>query len=139
MIRIQTLYRLVLFVLLLVPLSSEPANAQQAEADVLLTQATLAYDDRQYDKALNLLNRVLVLEPHNARASYYKGLVFQAQQKPELAVQAFETAHSIQPRDLFTRYQLGATYFLLEGLRQSRPAYLGGLYRATEFGWRRLL
>ena len=38
--------------------------AQQAEADVLLTQATLAYDDRQYDKALDLLNRVLVLEPH---------------------------------------------------------------------------
>ena len=121
MIRIQSLYRFVLFVLLLTPVWSEPATAQQAEADVLLTQATLAYDDRQYDKALDLLNRVLVLEPHNARASYYKGLVFQAQQKPELAVQAFETAHSIQPRDLFTRYQLGATYFLLKDYDKADP------------------
>ena len=68
MIRIQTLYRFVLFVVLLAPVWSEPASAQQAEADVLLTQATLAYDDRQYDKALDLLTRVLVLEPRNPRA-----------------------------------------------------------------------
>ena len=108
----QKWYGLLLFILLLAPLACEPATAQQAEADVLLTQATLAYDDRQYDKALDLLNRVLVLEPRNARSSYYKGLVFQAQQKPELAAQAFETAHAIQPRDLFTRYQLGATLSL---------------------------
>lgn len=103
-----------LLAMLLVPLSHEPAMAQQAEADVLLTQATLAYDDLQYDKALQLLNRVLDLEPRNARASYYKGLVLQAQQKPELAAQAFESAYSIQPGDLFIRYQLGVTYFLLK-------------------------
>lgn len=102
-----------LFLMLLVLLCGEPAMAQQAEADVLLTQATLAYDDLAYDKALSLLNRVLSLEPRNARASYYKGLVLQAQQKPELAAQAFETAYSIQPGDLFIRYQLGVTYFLL--------------------------
>ena len=66
--------------MLLVTLYGEPVAAQQAEADVLLTQATLAYDDRQYDKALQLLDRVLALEPQNGRASYYKGLVFQAQQ-----------------------------------------------------------
>ena len=119
--RNQKWYGLLLFILLLVPLSSEPATAQQAEADVLLTQATLAYDDRQYDKALDLLNRVFALEPQNPRASYYKGLVFQAQQKPELAVQAFETAHTIQPRDLFTRYQLGATYFLLKEYDKADP------------------
>ena len=121
MIRIQKLCVVVLLVMLLAALCNQPVAAQQAEADVLLTQATLAYDDRQYDKALDLLNRVLVLEPRNARASYYKGLVFQAQQKPELAVQAFETAHAIQPRDLFTRYQLGATYFLLKDYDKADP------------------
>lgn len=121
MIRIQKLYGFVLLVALSMLLCNQPVMAQQAEADVLLTQATLAYDDRQYDKALDFLNRVLVLEPLNARASYYKGLVFQAQQKPELAVQAFETAHTIQPRDLFTRYQLGATYFLLKDYDKADP------------------
>ena len=121
MIRIQKLYGFVLFVMLLVPLCSEAAAAQQAEADVLLAQATLAYDDRQYDKALQLLNRVLDLEPRNARASYYKGLVFLAQEKPELAAPAFEDAYTIQPRDLFIRYQLGVTYFLLKEYDKADP------------------
>ena len=95
-----------------VPLYGTPALAQQAEADVLLTQATLAYDDRDYDRARQLLDRVLLAEPNNARALYYKGLVFLAEKKPELAVQALEKSHSIDPRNLFTRYQLGATHFI---------------------------
>ena len=118
---IPKMYGLVLFVMLLLPLCSEPAAAQQAEADVLLTQATLAYDDLQYDKALHLLNRALDLEPRNARASYYKGLVFLAQQKPELAARAFEVAYAIQPGDLFIRYQLGVTYFILNEYDKADP------------------
>jgi tetratricopeptide (TPR) repeat protein len=121
MITIQKMYGLVLFVILLLPLCVEPAAAQQAEADVLLAQATLAYDDLQYDKALHLLNRALDLEPKNARANYYKGLVFLAQQKPELAAGAFEVAYTIQPRDLFIRYQLGVTYFLLKEYDKADP------------------
>lgn len=104
-----------------------PAFSQQADADVLLTQATLAYDDQQYDKALLLLDRVIATEPINARAYYYKGLALLGQKKPELAVQAFEKAYSIQPRDLFIRYQLGATYFLLKQNEKAEPL-LSGVY-----------
>jgi tetratricopeptide (TPR) repeat protein len=103
------------------------AIAQQAEVDVLLTQATLAYDDEEYNKALQLLDRVIASEPNNARAHYYRGLVFLAQKQPERAVQAFEKAHAIQPRDLFTRYQLGATYFLLKEYDKANPL-LSGVY-----------
>lgn len=118
---IQKMFGVVLVLMLLLPLCVEPAAAQQAEADVLLAQATLAYDDLQYDKALHLLNRVLDLEPKNARASYYKGLVFLAQEKPELAARAFEVAYAIQPRDLFIRYQLGVTYFILKEYDKADP------------------
>lgn len=121
MIRIQKLCGLIWFLVFLMPLCSEPVSAQEAETDVLLTQATLAYDDLQYEKALQLLNRALDLEPRNARASYYKGLVFLAQQKPELAARAFEVAYAIQPRDLFIRYQLGVTYFLLNEYDKADP------------------
>ena len=81
---------IVLCLVSIMTVSSLPAFAQQAEADVLLTQAALAYDDQQYDKALSLLDRVLTLQPNNARAHYYKGLVFLSQQKPELATTALE-------------------------------------------------
>lgn len=120
-------WTLLCVILCVVQLYTVPAFAQQAEVDVLLTQATLAYDDLQYDKSLQLLDRVLVLEPNNARAQYYKGLVFLAQKKPELAVQAFEKAHAIQPRDLFIRYQLGTTYFLLKEYDKADPL-LSGVY-----------
>ena len=106
---------------------SAPAIAQQAEVDVLLTQATLAYDDEQYEKTIQLLDRVLASEPNNGRAHYYKGLAFLGQKKPELAAQSFEKAHAIQPRDLFTRYQLGATYFLLKEYDKADPL-LSGVY-----------
>lgn len=101
--------------------------AQQAESDVLLTQATLAYDDLQYDRALQLLDRVLASEPNNARAHYYKGLVLLGQKKPEFAVQALGRAHAIDSRDLFIRYQLGATYFLLKDYGKAEPL-LSGVY-----------
>ena len=118
---------LCLIFLCVVPLYPVPSAAQQAEADVLLTQATLAYDDQQYDKALQLLNRVLTLEPKNPRANYYKGMVLLAQQKPGLAAQVLESAHAAQPRDLFIRYHLGVTYFLLKDYEKAEPL-LSGVY-----------
>ncbi len=117
----------VLCAILLVPFCTSSVSAQQAEMDILLTQATLAYDDEQYDKTIQLLDRVLASEPNNARAHYYKGLALLGQKKSELAVQSFEKAHAIQPRDLFTRYQLGATYFLLKEYDKADPL-LSGVY-----------
>ena len=120
-LRVPRIYGVVLFLILFLPLCTDPASAQQADADVLLTQATLAYDDQQYDKALPLLDRVLALDPKNARAHYYKGMVYLAQKKPDLAVGALEAARAIQPRDLFIRYQLGVAYFSLTEYDKADP------------------
>lgn len=123
MLNIEKVRLIVLFALLLgmALFQSTVASAQQAESDVLLTQATLAYDDQQYSKALELLDRVLTIEPNNARANYYKGLVFLAQQKPELAISPLQAAQTAQPRDLFTRYHLGQAYFLQKQYDQAEP------------------
>lgn len=111
----------------LVTIDGTPAVAQQAEADVLLTQAILAYDDQQYDKALSLLDRVLALEPNSARANYYKGLVFLSQQRLELATTALQSAHAVQPNDLFIRYHLGQAFFLQKNYDQAE-SLLSGVY-----------
>jgi tetratricopeptide (TPR) repeat protein len=108
-----------LFVFLLT--NTNLAAAQLADADVLITQATLAYDDQEYDKALELLDRVLAIDPANARAHYYKGLVHLAQQKPDLAVSELELARQSRPTDLFIRYQLGVAYFLLKDYEKAEP------------------
>ncbi|HJR02196.1 MAG TPA: tetratricopeptide repeat protein, partial [Methylomirabilota bacterium] len=45
-----------------------PAEAQQSEADVFVTQAILAYDARKYDEALASLKEALALDPKNVEA-----------------------------------------------------------------------
>jgi hypothetical protein len=97
------------------------ASGQQADADILLTQATLAYDDRAFDRAMTLLDQALQFDPQNARALYYKGLVYLEQKKPELAVAPLEAARKLRPTDLFIRYQLGIAYFALGQYDRAEP------------------
>jgi tetratricopeptide (TPR) repeat protein len=114
---------LLVALLFLLPPWSGSASGQQAEADVLLTQATLAYDDRAFPRALELLDQVLQLDPRNARALYYKGLVFLEQKKPELAVAPLEAARNLRPTDLFIRYQLGIAYFAQGQYDRAQPLF----------------
>jgi tetratricopeptide (TPR) repeat protein len=107
----------------LVPTWGDSAFGQQGEADILLTQATLAYDDRDFPKALDLIDQALRLDPQNARALYYKGLVFLEQKKPDLAVPPLEAARQLRPSDLFIRYQLGIAYFALGQYDRAQPLF----------------
>ena len=97
------------------------AFGQQADADLALAQGTIAYDDHRYDEALTLFNRALQLDPNNPRVLYYLGLVYLAQQKPELAIPPLETALRLRPGDLFTRYQLGVAYFMQRQYDKADP------------------
>ena len=55
-----------------------PARAQQSEADVYVAEAILAYESRQYDEALRLLEEALRQDPENVDGLYYTGLVHAA-------------------------------------------------------------
>ncbi len=96
-----------------------PAAAQQSEADVLVAQAILAYDARQYDEALGLLREALAQDPNNVEALYYTGLVLMAQQKTEQAAEVLEKARVRAPRDLSILFLLGVAYFALERYDQA--------------------
>lgn len=94
--------------------SPSPARAQQTEADVLVAQAILAYEDKRYDEALALLREALAQDPDNLEALYYSGLTLLAQQKPLEAVGPLERARQRAPADLAVLYQLGVAYFALK-------------------------
>jgi tetratricopeptide (TPR) repeat protein len=89
-------------------LTAAPAGAQQSEADVLVAQAILAYEDRRYEEALGLLREALAQDPDNLDALYYSGLALLAQDKPREAVGPLERGRRRAPTDHAVRYQLGA-------------------------------
>lgn len=120
--RIGTLQTLLLvgLMLLLFPLSSF-AQSQQADADVLVAQAVLAYDAGNYDNALDLLKRALEFDAKNPRGLYYTGLTYLALKQPEQAVAPLETLRDLRPSDVQAQYQLGVAYFTLNNYEKAAP------------------
>lgn len=97
------------------------AYAQQSEADLYAAKAILAYDEKRYAEALDLLNKTLKMDPDHVEALYYTGLVHLAQKNPTLAVEYLEKSRAHAPDDLVIRYQLGVAYFILEKYDQAEP------------------
>lgn len=89
------------------------AFAQRAEADVLVAQAVLAYEDQQHEKAMELLDRALALNRDHVRGLYYKGLIYLHLKHPEQAVVPLESANQLQPGDVNIEQQLGIAHVTL--------------------------
>lgn len=92
-------------------LTSWAAEAHQAEAEVLVAQGVIAYDDHRYDDALRLLTRARELNSRDSRGLYYLGLTQLARKNPVEAISALEAASQLQPSDTTITYQLGIAYF----------------------------
>ncbi|HEX2054937.1 MAG TPA: hypothetical protein VHF07_00495, partial [Nitrospiraceae bacterium] len=45
--------------------TTQPAMAQQADAEVLAAQAALAYNEHRYEEGLTLLKKALAFDPRN--------------------------------------------------------------------------
>ncbi|MBI4607937.1 MAG: tetratricopeptide repeat protein [Candidatus Rokubacteria bacterium] len=105
---------------LAVGLVSAPASAQQAEAEVFVAQAILAYEEKRYEDALAALGQALELDPNNVDALYYTGLVRVALGRFDQAVEALERARTRDPKDQTVLFQLGVVYFSLEKYEQAQ-------------------
>ena len=125
--RASTLGGLLLFLssflgtVLAITVPAGPASAQQEEADVLVSQAILSYEEKRYQDALTALQEALQLDPENADALYYTGLVRVALGQPEQAVEALEKARALHPTDEAIQFQLGVVYFSLSKYDQAQP------------------
>ncbi len=126
------------------------ADTQQADAEVLVAQGVIAYDEQRYEDARRLLSDAVKLNPEDARGLYYLGLTQLALKDPAEAVTALKAAQQLQPTDPAIGYQLGVAYFtagqyddatpLLEQAYQADPSsenlgyYVGlGRYRQKNY------
>ncbi len=98
-----------------------PACAQKSESDVFVAKAVLAYEEKRYEEAVDLLREALELDPKNVDALYYTGLVRIAQGRVDDATQVLEQARTLEPKDEAILFQLGAAYFSLGKYDQAQP------------------
>jgi tetratricopeptide (TPR) repeat protein len=98
-----------------------PALAQVSEADVFVAEAVLAIDDKQWDKALDLLRQALARAPGHVEALYYTGVAHLGKRQPKAAIPPLTQAYQAAPNDPSVAYQLGLAYFALEQYDRAEP------------------
>ena len=98
-----------------------PALAQVSEADVFVAEAVLAIDDKQWDKALDLLRQALARAPGHVEALYYTGVAYLGKRQPKAAIPPLTQAYQAAPNDPSVAYQLGLAYFALEQYDRAEP------------------
>ncbi len=96
-------------------------EAGRAEAEVLVAEAVLAYHDKRYDVALDLLSQALEQDRSNIRALYYQGLTYLELKRPDLAVPPLEMAAQLPEQDVNVRYQLGVAYLTMGNYEKAGP------------------
>ena len=100
-----------------------PAAAQLSDADVYVAEATLAVEDRQWDRALELLRQALAKEPDHVEALYYSGVAYMGKKDPNQAIRFLEQARQKSPDDTSIIYQLGLAQFALEKYDVAQPLF----------------
>jgi tetratricopeptide (TPR) repeat protein len=112
---------LVLTLVGLAPTGPTPAMAQASDADVYVAEAVLALDDKQWDKALGLLQQALAKEPDHLEALYYIGVAYMGKRQPANAVPILPRARAKSPGESSVAYQLGLAYISLEQPERAGP------------------
>jgi tetratricopeptide (TPR) repeat protein len=97
------------------------APAQISDADVYVAEAVLALDDKQWDRALALLQRALEREPDHVEALYYTGVAYMGKKQPAQAATVLEQGRQKYPGEPSIAYQLGLAYVALEQYDRAAP------------------
>jgi tetratricopeptide (TPR) repeat protein len=92
-----------------------------SDAAIFVDRAILAYDEQQYDQALQELQEALRLDPNSVEALFYQGLVYVAMNRRSDAMAAWERARQLRPADIDVAFQLGALYFAEEQYDRAKP------------------
>lgn len=79
----------------------------QTETQSVLTSAVDAYNQKNYTKALTLVNKAIAASPQDATAYYYKALILSDENRPREAVQDYQLAVKYQPDFKDAYYGLG--------------------------------
>lgn len=80
-------------------------------------------EEQKYDEALSLLNKALTDNPKNADAYYYRASVYDAQNKPQLAVNDYKKSLEFNNNQDVTYYLIAIDYDNMNNLTSALEYY----------------
>ena len=80
-------------------------------AEILFSQATVAYDEKRYGDVVRDLLRAHELDPRHTDVIYYLGLTYNAQANHAQAVRYLRKGLEIEPKNYDIQYQLGVALY----------------------------
>ena len=92
-------------------------NEVLSQNDVI--NAAKMIDEKDYEKALSLLNQALKNNPNNPDAYYYKGTVYDAQNQFQPAIESYKKSLEYNPNQDVTYYLIAIDY---ENLKKPKEA-----------------
>jgi tetratricopeptide (TPR) repeat protein len=107
--------------LALVALVPAALSAQPTDADVYVAEAILAVEDKQWDRALELLRQALAKNPDHVEALYYTGVALMGKRQPTEAIPVLIKARRLAPAEGAIGLQLGLAYVALEQYDRAQP------------------
>jgi tetratricopeptide (TPR) repeat protein len=100
-----------------------PAIPENAKPEDLQDSALAALRNRNYELAVELLKRVVALEPKHKYAWNNLGRAYLGMQKSEDAIRAFQKAIEIDPYDEFAYNNLGLAYWRQQKYEEAVSAF----------------
>lgn len=111
-------------------LNSSNTNAKEALLDMneVISQnnvqdAVKLFEEQKYDEALSLLNQSIVDNPKNADAYYYRASVYDAQNKPQLAINDYKKSLQFNNNQDVTYYLIAIDYDNLNNFTSALEYY----------------
>lgn len=109
------------------PQNTDAKNAisaiKEAEFSANLENAISLYEAKDYLNALNKLNELQSQEPKNAYIAYYKGAIFDEQQKPKDAAAQYKQAIAADPDFSLAYYSYAVCLDNLENYKEAITSY----------------
>lgn len=111
-------------------LNSSNTNAKEALLDMneVISQnnvqdAVKLFEEQKYNEALSLLNQSIVDNPKNADAYYYRASVYDAQNKPQLAINDYKKSLQFNNNQDVTYYLIAVDYDNLNNFTSALEYY----------------
>ena len=82
----------------------------EQENTVKMDKAIELFEKQQYQQALSLLNNVIVQDPKDSNAYYYRAMVYDAQKKYQLAINDYKKALQYNPQMIIANYSIAVDY-----------------------------